>query len=97
MFVIFLKFTEEKTRSGEAMEAHKAWLAQGFSDGVFLAAGSLDDGAGGAILAFGEDHDALEARVAADPFVREGIVTAEITGFTPARTDARLGFLKVAG
>ncbi len=79
------------------MEAHQAWLAQGFSDGVFLAAGSLDDGAGGAILAFGEDRDALEARVAADPFVQEGIVTAEITGFTLARTDARLGFLKVAG
>ncbi len=78
------------------MEAHQAWLAQGFSDGVFLAAGSLDDGAGGAILAFGEDRDALEARVAADPFVQEGIVTAEITGFTLARTDARLGFLKVA-
>ncbi len=73
-----------------------AALAQGFSDGVFLAAGSLDDGAGGAILAYDEDRDALVARVSADPFVREGIVTAEITGFTPARTDARLGFLKVA-
>ncbi|WP_228711308.1 YciI family protein [Tritonibacter mobilis] len=94
--MIFLKFTKGKTRAGEAMEAHQAWLAQGFSDGVFLAAGSLDDGAGGAILAFGEDRDALEARVAADPFVQEGIVTAEITGFTLARTDARLGFLKVA-
>ncbi|MCK5500057.1 MAG: hypothetical protein KAI82_02215, partial [Tritonibacter mobilis] len=60
MFVIFLKFTEEKTRAGEAMEAHKAWLAQGFSDGIFLAAGSLDDGAGGAILAYDEDRDALD-------------------------------------
>lgn len=96
MFVIYLKFTAEKARAAQVMEAHKAWLAQRFSDGVFLVAGSLEEGQGGAILASGEDRRALEARVAADPFVVEGVVVAEITKFTPARTDARLQFLKVA-
>jgi len=96
MFVIYMKLNAEKARAVQVMEAHKAWLAQGFSDGIFLAAGALEEGQGGAILASGEDRSALEARVAADPFVVEGVVVAESAGFTPARTDARLQFLKGA-
>jgi len=96
MFVIFLKFTGEAPSAGDLMQAHNAWLAQGFAEGAFLAAGSLEDGQGGAILALADSRAALEARVAADPFVEAGIVTAEITGFSPVRTDARLVFLKAA-
>ncbi|WP_394199251.1 hypothetical protein [Litoreibacter albidus] len=32
----------------------------------------------------------------ADPFVREGIATAQIQEVSPARTDQRLSFLKAA-
>ena len=45
------------------------------------------------ILAHGEDRAALEARIAADPFVAEGIVAPEILEVAPGRTDARLAFL----
>ena len=36
---------------------------------------------------------ALEAFVAEDPFVAEGVVVAEIHEIAPARTDDRLAFL----
>ena len=93
MFVITLRFAD-KSRARAFMDGHNAWLRQGFEDGIFLAAGSLQPTGGGAILAHQADRPAIEARVQDDPFVREGVVHAEILEFSPGRTDARLDFLK---
>ncbi len=94
MFFIRLTLTDQRHRAAAFMSAHNNWLAQGFADGAFLMAGSLEGGAGGAILAQSPDRRAIEARLAADPFVDEGIAIADITAFTPGRTDPRLDFLK---
>ena len=96
MFVIFLKFAANNAAAPDHMAAHNAWLAQGFADGVFLCAGSLLPGAGGAVLAQGEARDALEARVQADPFVAHGVVSAEIHQIDAKRTIPELEFLKGA-
>lgn len=93
MFTIILRFAQNRARAADLMAAHKDWIARGFEDGVFLAVGSLEPEGGGALIAHGEDRAAIEARVAADPFVAEQVVTAEIVEFTPARTDPRLAFL----
>lgn len=94
MFVILLKFTDRRDRAAGLMEGHNAWLKQGFEDGVFLLAGSLPPGLGGAVIAHGAARAEIEARVAADPFVAEGVVTPEIIEIAPGRTDDRLAFLK---
>ncbi len=75
------------------MDGHNAWIKRGFDDGVFLLVGKLQPDAGGAILTSNEEREALEARVADDPFVAEGVVTAEVLEITPAKTDPRLQFL----
>lgn len=93
MHIVLLKFAENKGRAADHMAGHNAWLRQGFSDGVFLVAGSLAGGQGGSVIAHGCDRAALEARVAEDPFVAEGVVTAEIVGLSPAVADPRLSFL----
>ncbi|WP_417825158.1 YciI family protein [Thalassospira lucentensis] len=93
MFTVFLRFAEHRARAPEFMDGHKAWIKQGFDDGVFLMVGSLQPNMGGAILAHAIARDALEARVKNDPFVVEGIVTAEILEITPVRADERLNFL----
>ncbi len=93
MFLILLKFSENKARAGEFMEGHKDWLKRGFDDGVFLLAGSLQPNQGGGIVAHNASRDEVEARVAGDPFVVEGVVVAEINEITPSRADARLDFL----
>ncbi|GAB4391556.1 MAG: YciI family protein [Kiloniellaceae bacterium] len=97
MFIVQLKFASNKSRAGEFMEGHKAWLQRGFDDGVFLLSGSLQpngkETGGGGIVAHNTSRADLERRVAADPFVAEGVVTAEITEIAPSRADARLDFL----
>jgi len=93
MFVVLLKFSENKSRAGQFMEGHKEWIKRGFDDGVFLLAGSLQPNLGGAILAHNTSLADLQGRVNADPFVAEHVVRAHILEITPARTDARLAFV----
>ncbi|EKF40562.1 hypothetical protein NA8A_20597 [Nitratireductor indicus C115] len=93
MFVITLRFAD-KTRAPQFMDGHNAWIRRGFDDGVFLLVGSLKPKAGGAILAHNASAEEIEARVKDDPFVAQGIVSAEILAIAPGRTDERLAFLK---
>lgn len=94
MFITFLKFAANRAAAPEFMAAHNDWIAQGFADGVFLCAGSLLPGAGGAILSYGEDAAAHQARIAADPFVIHGVVSAETHQIDPRRTSDALAFLR---
>ena len=93
MFIVLLKFSDNKAKAGAHMDGHKAWIQRGFDAGTFLIAGGLQPNAGGGILAHGVSRAALEALVAEDPFVAEGVVSAEIHEIAPARTDDRLAFL----
>ncbi len=93
MFVVLLKFSVNKAKAGQFMEGHNAWLRQGFAEGVFLLAGSIKPGHGGAILAHNATLAEIEQRVNADPFVAEDVVRAEILEIAPSRADERLNFL----
>ena len=93
MYMVLLTFSENRHQAGAFMDGHKQWIARGFEDGVFLLAGSLQPGRGGAILADNASRDDLEIRVKQDPFVAEKVVDAEIFEISPAKADARLDFL----
>ena len=93
MFMVLLKFSENKAQASQFMEAHNAWIKQGFDDGVFLLVGSLQPSAGGTVMAYNTSRADLQNRVNADPFVAENVVTAEILEIAPAKTDERLSFL----
>lgn len=93
MFVVFLKFSDNKSQAGQFMEGHNAWIKQGFDDGVFLLVGSLQPNRGGGILAHNTSLPELEDRVSNDPFVAQNVVSAEIHEISPARADERLKFL----
>lgn len=96
MFIAFLKFSENRAAAADFMAAHNAWIEQGFADGIFLCVGSLQPSAGGAILAAGESRAAFAARLDADPFVKEGVVTAEIHEVEAKRTAPPLDILRDA-
>lgn len=93
MFIVILKFSENRAQASHFMEGHKEWIQRGIDSGVFLLVGSLQPNRGGGILAHNTTLSELEARVNDDPFVAEKIVTAEILEITPARADSRLQFL----
>ncbi len=93
MFIITLTLTELAPQAKAHMDAHNVWIAQGFDDGVFVLVGSLAPQGGGAILARGDDMQAITARVHDDPFVANGFAKAHIQQVTPARADASLAIL----
>jgi uncharacterized protein YciI len=93
MFVVLLKFSDNKADAGQYMEGHKKWIKRGFDDGVFLLAGSLQPSLGGAIVAHNTALPDLQSRVNNDPFVAENVVSAEILEITPSKADERLNFL----
>jgi len=93
MFIVLLRFSDNKAKAGQFMEGHKQWIGRGFDDGVFVMTGSLQPNRGGMVLVTGASRAQLEARVNADPFVAERVVEADILEVAPSRADPRLGFL----
>ena len=93
MFVVLLKFSANRSRAGEWMDAHKAWLQRGFDDGVFVASGSLQGQQGGAILARSLDATSLQQRLSEDPFVAHDVVSVEMIDVALSKVDPRLEFL----
>ena len=96
MFIILLKFAANRAQAGQFMQGHNEWIKRGFDEGVFLLVGGLQPNAGGGIIAHNTSRAELQRRVAADPFVEQSVVTAEIVEITPARLDDRLKFIMVA-
>lgn len=93
MFIVLLKFSNNKAKAGQFMDGHKAWIKRGFDDGVFLLSGSLQPNFGGGIVAYNTALPDLQSRVNDDPFVAEDVVKAEILEIAPSRADDRLSFL----
>jgi len=95
MFIVLLKFSDNKRNAKEFMAAHKDWIKCGFDDDVFLVVGSLKatDSSGGGIVAHNTSLQSLQKRVNEDPFVEKNIVTAEIVEISENQTDQRLDFL----
>lgn len=93
MYIIFLKFSENRKNASHYLAEHKKWLSDGIEDGTFLMAGSLGKGLGGTVLAFRGPRAAIEARVSEDPFVRAKVVEAEIHEYTLSVTAEAFQFL----
>jgi len=93
MFMVFLKFAENKALAPQHMQGHNDWLQKGFADGVFLLSGTLQPKLGGGILAHNISLPDLQQRVDADPFVAHRVVTAEVIELTPSKADKRLEFV----
>lgn len=93
MFVVLLKFSDNKSKANQFMEGHKEWIKCGFDDGVFLLVGSLQPNLGGGIVAHNTSLVDLQSRVNNDPFVAKNVVSAEIIEIAPSKADERLNFL----
>lgn len=94
MFIVLLKFSNNKGQASQFIEGHNAWIKQGFDDGIFLLTGSINPKLGGGIMAHGTSLQELQARVNSDPFVLHDVVSVDILEIAPSRTDERLDFLR---
>lgn len=93
MYVVLLRFSTNRAQAPDHLAGHQEWIRRGIDDEAFLLVGSIRPGQGGAVLATGLTPDALQARIAEDPFVVHDVVTAEVVDIDPNLTDPRLAFL----
>ena len=93
MFIVLLKFSDNKGQASQFMEGHNSWIKRGFDDGLFLVVGSLQPNLGGGIVAHNTSLADLQSRVNDDPFVAENVVTTKIIEITPLKANERLNFL----
>ena len=50
MFVVLLRFADNKSAAADHMAAHRDWVQQGVDDGVFVLVGGIHPGVGGALI-----------------------------------------------
>jgi uncharacterized protein YciI len=93
MFILSLTYVKPTEEADRVMAPHMDWVNAGYDSGMFLASGRKKPRTGGVILANG-DRAEIEAYVAADPFVVEGVATYDITEVSVTRTAAGLEGLK---
>ena len=93
MFIVLLKFSDNKAKASQFMDGHNEWIKRGFDDSVFLLVGSLQPNLGGGIVVHNTSLLDLQTRVNDDTFVVENVVSAEFLEITPAKADERLNFL----
>jgi uncharacterized protein YciI len=94
MFVVLLRFTENKHLASKYMTGHNDWIRKGLDETVFLLTGSVSGGQGGAVIAHGLTRADLEKRLEADPFMAERIVSPEIIEIEPSAVSDRLAFMR---
>lgn len=93
MFIVLLRFAENRSQAKEHMEAHNAWIKKGFEKDIFLLVGSIEPSQGGAVLAHNITRSELEKLTREDPFVSESVVKAEIIEVSAKRAVDSLNFL----
>ena len=81
MYVINLIYTASLERIDDALDAHRAFLAEQFEAGVFVAAGPKVPRDGGIILAVGKSRKEIEALIQEDPFHQHGLADFRVIEF----------------
>lgn len=93
MYIILLKFSENKNLAPEYMTAHKEWIETGYDQGKFLLVASIQPSSGGAIIATGSSLKEILELVELDPFVINKVVKPEVIEISPSSTSKQLAFL----
>jgi uncharacterized protein YciI len=84
MFVVLITYTVPVARISELVPAHRAWMAEQYAAGIFLASGPQEPRTGAVILARGGDRKSLETLLTQDPVGLAGAAEYQVVEFTPA-------------
>jgi uncharacterized protein YciI len=90
MFIVLLKFSNNKKSAPQHMANHNIWITAGIDAGTFLLAGSLQPGLGGALIAHNISMDELLHTLSKDPFVAHDVVKPEILEIIPAKMNPHI-------
>ena len=93
MFILSLTYIAPLEEADRHMDAHMAWVREGYDGNFVLASGRKIPRTGGVILARGE-RATIEELCAADPFVVHKIAEYEIIEVTFTTVAAGIEILK---
>lgn len=85
IFLLISKYVKPLREVDRVLPAHREFLQRYYDDGTFLVSGPLNPRTGGVIVARGESREDVQAILAEDPFLAEGISEYEILEFTPTK------------
>ncbi|WP_029005339.1 YciI family protein [Azorhizobium doebereinerae] len=84
LYVVTLTYSKPKDVVAAHLDSHKAWLVRCIQSGHILAAGPMEAGNAGIIIATSESRHELDALLQQDSFHQNGLVDYDIRAFSPA-------------
>ena len=78
MFLLLGRYLKPIDQVEAHLDAHRAWVRTGVEAGAFIAAGREVPLQGGLIVATGVDRAEVEALIAKDPYVIEGVAEYDV-------------------
>jgi uncharacterized protein YciI len=85
VFLIVLTYVKPLEEVDKLLADHLAYLDRNYAQGRFLLSGVRVPRNGGLILSRGDSTEEIEAVVATDPLIAEGVATYELFQFEPGR------------
>lgn len=85
MFIIVLTYVKPLEEVDKLIDQHLAYLDRNYAEGRFLLSGRRVPRNGGVILTKAQSKEELEAVIATDPLIAEGVATYDLIEFEPGR------------
>lgn len=86
MIVLKSTYIADASQLQQHLDAHLAWVEEGYSNGNFLASGLRTGAVGAMIIVRGLSADEMQQMLSRDPFVVNAIAEYEILEFDAMRT-----------
>ena len=84
-FLVEARYIVPFERILETVPRHRAWLQQGYDQGLFLCSGPKEPPTGGYLLARAPSVEVLKAMFEDEPFTKDGLATFTFTEFQPVK------------
>lgn len=84
-FIIHIDFKVLFETFGEAVPRHRAFLQDGYDQGLLLMSGPREPRTGGIVIARAGSLEHVETFFSKDPYKREGLATHSFQEFTPVK------------
>lgn len=84
-FILDLTYIAPLSQVDAYLEEHRAFVAKGYDNQLFLASGAKEPRTGGIIIARAESLEALHSLIREDPFYVHHLVDYQITEFHARR------------
>lgn len=81
MFLLLSRYVKPVEEIDRVLPEHRAFLDRYYASGLFVVSGPQEPRAGGVIVTRDATRAEIEAALAEDPFVREGVSEYEIVEF----------------